>query len=65
MYFILFFIEIYQDSSCVMSVIRKDLLGEISLENLDFFINLTSMNAYVTVNQRLNAFVYDLHMKLI
>lgn len=48
----------------VENAINKDLLGEISLENIDFWLNLISGAPYIAVNGKFNEFLQEVHRKL-
>lgn len=61
---LIFQLEIYTEMKNVENAINKDLLGEISLENIDFWLNLISGAPYIAVNGKFNEFLQEVHRKL-
>ena len=54
----------YNEVKKIESFVNYNLLGEVTLDILDFWINLTNNEIYIATNQKFNAYLYDLHQKL-
>ena len=58
------FLEIYTERKNVENTINKELLGEISLENIEFWFNMISGSPFISWNMKFNEFLQDIHKKL-
>jgi len=54
----------YNDVKKIDSHISKELLGDVTQELLDFWINFTNNEVFTSTHQKFNAYLYDLHLKL-
>jgi hypothetical protein len=45
--------------------IKKDQIGEITMEALDFWFNLTNFQMFATIHKNFNGLFNDMHLKLI
>ena len=45
-------------------MIKKELLGEISLENIEFWFNIISGIPFMSTNIKFNEYLQDIHKKL-
>ena len=57
--------ELYNDVKKIDTHLNKELLGDVTQDILDFWINFTNNDIFSSVHQRFNAYLYDLHLKLI
>jgi len=48
----------------VENTINKELLGEITLENLDFWFNLISGIPFSSINVKFNEYLQEIHGKI-
>jgi hypothetical protein len=53
-----------KDRKHVQNMLKKEYLGDISVENLDFWYNFTNFQIFNVQNQRFNALLYELHLML-